>query len=183
MKKLFKTPLKTPLKISKTHPIIVILAILISSSSFADLAATGYKKENPSQLAYLVAVHADCTFSHQKVSSIVEKGIIGIGVKPLTRPAWITKPLFLQVNVNCIGLPSQANQIYTVESRMGDASGINIVFLTSAFFYGAGRESDIFETVDEAVERQLSEYLKANVEVLKGPPTPYRQNTLLDSNQ
>ena len=92
---------------------------LFSNSAFADLATTGYKKADPSRLAYLVAVHAD--------------------------------------------LPTQANQIYTVESRMGDASGINIVFLTSAFFYGAGRQSDIFETVSEAIERQLDAYLKANV--------------------
>jgi hypothetical protein len=158
-----KKPLQTPLKISKTHPFIMFMSLLISNCAFGDLATTGYKKENPGQLAYLVAVHADCTFSHQNVSSIVEKGIIDSGVKPLVRPAWITKPLFLQVNVNCIGLPSQANQIYTVESRMGDASGIHIVFLTSSFFYGAGRESDIFETVYEAVERQLDEFVKANI--------------------
>ena len=94
---------------------------------------------------------------------MAETAITRRGITPLGRPAWITKPLFLQVNVNCVGLPTQANQIYTVESRMGDASGINIVFLTSAFFYGAGRQSDIFETVSEAIERQLDAYLKANV--------------------
>jgi hypothetical protein len=155
--------MKTLLQRSKTRPVILFMSLLISSSAFADLATTGYKKEDPGRLAYLVAVHADCTFSHEKIATMVKTEIARRGITPLARPAWITKPLFLQVNVNCVGLPSQANQIYTVESRMGDASGINIVFLTSAFFYGAGRQSDIFETVDEAIRRQLDEFLKANV--------------------
>ena len=155
--------MKTPLRITKTCQIIALMLSLFSNSAFADLATTGYKKADPSRLAYLVAVHADCTFTHEKIASMAETAITRRGITPLGRPAWITKPLFLQLNVNCVGLPTQANQIYTVESRMGDASGINIVFLTSAFFYGAGRQSDIFETVSEAIERQLDAYLKANV--------------------
>tara|TARA_B110000977_G_C10708421_1_gene350236 strand:- start:46 stop:528 length:483 start_codon:yes stop_codon:yes gene_type:complete len=158
--------MKTPSRITKTHKAIVFLLLLGPFSVIADLAKTGYKNEDPRKLAYLVAVHADCNFTHKSVDSMVEAGITRRGIEPLTRPAWIMKPLFLQVNVNCISLPSQENQIYTVESRMGDASGINIVFLTSAFFYGAGRESDIFETVEEAIERQLDEYLQANPDLV-----------------
>ena len=161
-----KTRITTQIKIAKACPIIAFISLLISCSAFADLAKMGYTKENPSELAFLVAVHADCTFTHEKVASMVETKLFRSGIRPLKRPAWITKPLFLQVNVNCVGLPSQANQIYTVESRMGDASGINIVFLTSAFFYGTGRESDIFETVAEAIDRQLDAYLKANIALM-----------------
>jgi len=160
------TQMKTLSKITRTYKAIVFMLLLSPFSAFSDLAKTGYKNEDPLKLAYLVAVHADCNFTHKRVDSMVETGITRRGIEPLMRPAWIRKPLFLQVNVNCISLPSQENQIYTVESRMGDASGINIVFMTSTFFYGAGRESDIFETVEEAIERQLDEYLKANPELL-----------------
>ena len=148
--------------------IFAAIVILTSSASYADLATTGWKKENPNELAYFAFADDHCSFTSAKVAEITESALIRARIKALGGIAWAYEPMHLFVAVSCTRQLNQTTT-YLVIVKVGDYSSAKPIFLQESKrygVYGVGRRSQILSDLRGALGDQITYYLKANFDHL-----------------
>jgi len=144
---------------------LTIFSLQAAGQTFFPWMEKAYKQENPNELAYFLLVHPDCPVTEEEGESILEGVLVRSRIKPLVRPAWVSRPLYLSVSLECIK-PKNNNPVFQIIARFGDVSGeIPIFYFPDYGFFGIGPKDSMKTAFQGRVEAAITDYLKANFDL------------------
>ena len=150
--------------------VFVIALLLAFQTAIGDVnprIATVLKQSNPTELAYYAAVSDDCPITTTNAERIVKDVFTRRQIKPLARPRWIARDLYLSVMVDCLQLANN-NPVFNVNVFFGSENGL--VPILYDYPYGSLGQggSDLLEQgVKDSVEKAIADFIEVNFDLGK----------------
>jgi hypothetical protein len=156
------------LNISKLKKVLLASILLLLSSAIAaqeepDWFLQAIKSDTPGDLAHYIYVSEECSFTEERVKSIVEGVFIRSRIKPIDN--FGDKPIHLEIAVECLPLEG-TNPIYSFSvffSRYNPRPSIYYAYNFGTF--GIGEIDDALQSIKGSVEEAITAYIKANFDL------------------
>ena len=150
--------------------VTVLLVLLAYPATHAEVSwwqKIAYKVDDPNQLAMASMVDSDCPVSDDELSSAIRGVLIRSHIKPRIVNVWYHQELSLHVALDCDQIDHN-NTTYTVKVRFANWSadnGVPMFYVTDYGSFGVGDKILIETAITQSVERAVTEFLEANLDL------------------
>ena len=157
--------------LERSHPIRYLLcALLVFLLGPPNLQAQhpnwleeGIQVDDPGELAYWMAVGADCPLTQAEVGELVESVLARNRIRPVRDEALENDRVYLNVNLRCTQLSTGDQYAYSLDIHFGRYQPLPAILFDAPFSdYGVGDKARISRACTERVKAAVAIFMKAN---------------------